>query len=131
MPEKLKCAVETCKEPAYTGNALALPSSIGTLVVYVCQRHFAEYCQHNREKQNKDEKTIAQIVASKKELSRFTLAHAIKNGLFPARACECGHTYYVNVEAPEYKAWFEAHPQQSRVRKGMKKERVSKKSQNS
>jgi hypothetical protein len=51
-------------------------------------------------------------------ISRFTLQHAAKKGLFPSRQCECGHTHFIDTETPEYKEWLVAHQYQPRVRKG-------------
>jgi hypothetical protein len=42
-----KCAKEDCKEPAYTGNAMSLSSPIGTVIVYLCKKCFAEFIQAN------------------------------------------------------------------------------------
>jgi hypothetical protein len=49
-------------------------------------------------------------------ISRFTLQHAAKNGLFPSRQCECGHTHFIDTETPEYKEWLVAHQYQPRVK---------------
>lgn len=45
QPSVPPCAREGCHEPAYTGNALSLASSIGPLIIHLCAAHFAAFLQ--------------------------------------------------------------------------------------
>ncbi len=71
-----RCAREGCTDPAYTGNALSLQSSIGPLVVYVCREHFALYLQRPV--------TPCAEVAD----HRATLAVLVEAGIVPPEALE-------------------------------------------
>ncbi len=50
------CAKEDCAKLAFTGNAMVLPTIIGTVVVYLCPEHFAEFLQANMAQQQRQNK---------------------------------------------------------------------------
>jgi hypothetical protein len=49
-----KCALEECKEPAYTGNGMGLSSPIGYVVVFLCTQHFSDAIRANMTRQGQE-----------------------------------------------------------------------------
>lgn len=50
------CALEGCKHLAFTGNAIVLPTIIGTVVVYLCPEHFSAFLRAKMAEQPKQNK---------------------------------------------------------------------------